>query len=224
MTYPNQPGNNSGGRNNRPNPFNPFGDNSNKPRNNGGPNGNNNAPRSFWQRPWLYIVLIVLILFFIFTDTRQIGVIGSWNMIVYVLLTLLQNGSNMCITTSNNSYMADTIDYELDRSGRYIPAVVSGTYSLIDKLITSVAAVIATGAVAVLGYTTTMPQPTDAYTSGIFWMTLAIKYGLPMLGWVVTLLAMVGYPLTKEEMVNVQKRIADKKDALRHEVIAEHMQ
>ncbi len=53
-------------------------------------------------------------------------------MIVYVLLTLLQNGSNMCITTSNNSYMADTIDYELDRSGRYIPAVVSGTYSLID--------------------------------------------------------------------------------------------
>ena len=166
----------------------------------------------------------VLILFFIFTDTRQIGVIGSWNMIVYVLLTLLQNGSNMCITTSNNSYMADTIDYELDRSGRYIPAVVSGTYSLIDKLITSVAAVIATGAVALLGYTTTMPQPTDAYTSGIFWMTLAIKYGLPMLGWVITLIAMPGCPLTKEEMVNVQKRIADKKDALRHEVIAEHMQ
>ena len=164
----------------------------------------------------------VLILFFIFTDTRQIGVIGSWNMIVYVLLTLLQNGSNMCITTSNNSYMADTIDYELDRSGRYIPAVVSGTYSLIDKLITSVAAVIATGAVAILGYTTTMPQPTDAYTSGIFWMTLAIKYGLPMLGWVITLIAMPGCPLTKEEMVNVQKRIADKKDALRHEVIAEH--
>ena len=166
----------------------------------------------------------VLILFFIFTDTRQIGVMGSWNMIVYVLLTLLQNGSNMCITTSNTSYMADTIDYELDRSGRYIPAVVSGTYSLIDKLITSVAAVIATGAVAILGYTTTMPQPTDAYTSGIFWMTLAIKYGLPMLGWLITLMAMLGCPLTKEEMVNVQKRIADKKDALRHEVIAEQMQ
>lgn len=71
MTYPNQPGNNGGGRNNRPNPFNPFGDNSNKPRNNGGPNGNNNAPRSFWQRPWLYIVLIVLILFFILGLPRK---------------------------------------------------------------------------------------------------------------------------------------------------------
>ena len=45
-----------------------------------------------------------------------------------------------------------------------------------------------------------------------------------MLGWLITLMAMLGCPLTKEEMVNVQKRIADKKDALRHEVIAEHMQ
>ena len=170
------------------------------------------------------VITAVMIVFFLVIDPKQIGVMGSPAMIIYVILSLLQNGSNMCITTSNTSYMADTIDYELDRSGRYIPAVVSGTYSLIDKLITSVAAVIATAAVAVLGYTTTMPQPTDAYTSGIFWMTLAIKYGLPMLGWVITLIAMVGCPLTKEEMVNVQKRIADKKEALRHEVIAEHMQ
>ena len=176
---------------------------------------------------WSYVsmaVTAVLVLFFIFTDPKQIGVMGSWNMIVYVLLTLLLNGSNMCITTANNSYMADTIDYELDRSGRYIPAVVSGTYSLIDKLITSVAAVIATGAVAILGYTTTMPQPTDASTPAIFWMTLAIKYGLPIIGWVITLCAMRTCPLTKDEMVNIQKRIAEKKEALRHEVIAENMQ
>ena len=176
---------------------------------------------------WSYVsmaVTAVLVLFFIFTDPKQIGVMGSWNMIVYVLLTLLLNGSNMCITTANNSYMADTIDYELDRSGRYIPAVVSGTYSLIDKLITSVAAVIATGAVAILGYTTTMPQPTDASTPAIFWMTLAIKYGLPIIGWVITLCAMRTCPLTKDEMVYIQKRIAEKKEALRHEVIAENMQ
>ena len=130
-------------------------------------------------------ITAVLILFFIFTDTRQIGVIGSWNMIVYVLLTLLQNGSNMCITTSNNSYMADTIDYELDRSGRYIPAVVSGTYSLIDKLITSW--LLSSPPVrSPSGLHHHPSSATDAYTSSIFWMTLAIKYGLPMLGWVIT--------------------------------------
>lgn len=176
---------------------------------------------------WTYVsmtITAILVVFFIFTDPGQIGVMGSWNMIVYVLLTLLQNGSNMCISTSNTSYMADTIDYELDRSGRYIPAVVTGTYSLVDKLITSLSAVIATGAVAILGYTATMPQPTDPSTPEIFWMTLAVKYGLPLIGWVITLCAMRTCPLTKEEMVHVQKRIAEKKEVLRHKVIEENMQ
>ncbi len=132
-------------------------------------------------------------------------------------------GANMCITTSNTSYMADAIDYELDRSGRYIPAVVSGTYSLVDKLITSFAAVIATGAVALLGYTTTMPQPTDPCTSSIFWMTLSLKFGLPVIGWVITLVAMRDCPLTKEEMVCVQKRIAEKKAAAQAAFFAEHL-
>lgn len=175
---------------------------------------------------WSYVsmtITAVLVLFFIFGNPSQIGVMGSPSMIIYVILTLLQNGSNMCITTANTSYMADAIDYELDRSGRYIPAVVSGTYSLVDKLITSFAAVIATGAVALLGYTTTMPQPTDALTPAIFWMTLILKYGLPLIGWVITLCAMRSCPLTKEEMVNVQKRIAEKKAAAKAEVIAENM-
>ena len=165
---------------------------------------------------WTYVSMTItamLVLFFIFGTPTQIGVMGSPSMIVYVVLTLLLNGSNMCITTSNNSYMADAIDYELDRSGRYIPAVVSGTYSLVDKLISSFAAVIATGAVALLGYTTTMPQPTDPCTSAIFWMTLSLKFGLPLIGWVVTLVAMRDCPLTKEEMIQVQKRIAEKKAA-----------
>ena len=104
------------------------------------------------------VITAVMIVFFLVIDPKQIGVMGSPAMIIYVILSLLQNGSNMCITTSNTSYMADAIDFELDRSGRYIPAVVSGTYSLVDKLITSFAAVIATGAVALLGYTATMPH------------------------------------------------------------------
>lgn len=160
-------------------------------------------------------VTVLLVAFFILVDPARIGVMGSPSMIVYVILTLLLNGSNMCITTSNTSYMADAVDFELDRSGRYIPAVVSGTYSLVDKLITSFAAVIATGAVALLGYTTTMPQPTDPCTTPIFWMTLFLKYGLPLIGWVITLVAMRDCPLTKEEMIRVQKRIVEKKAAAR---------
>lgn len=46
---------------------------------------------------WTYVSMAftaLLILFLIFTDPKQIGVMGSWNMIVYVLLTILQSGSN----------------------------------------------------------------------------------------------------------------------------------
>lgn len=118
--------------------------------------------------------------------------------------------------------MPDAIDYELDRSGRYIPAVVSGTYSLVDKLITSVASVIATGAVALLGYTTVMPQPTDALTPAIYWMALTLKYGLPIIGWVITLCAMRDCPISKEGMVEVQKRIAERKAAAKAASAAEN--
>ena len=170
------------------------------------------------------VVTAVTFVFFIVIDPKQIGVMGSPAMIIYVLLTLLQNGSNMCITTANTSYMADTIDFELDRSGKYIPAVVTGTYSLIDKIITSLSAVIETGAVALVGYTTTMPQPGDPATTPIFWVTMAVKFGLPVIGWIITLVAMKVCPISKEEMVEVQKRIADKKDALKSEFIREQLQ
>lgn len=160
-------------------------------------------------------ITVILFVFFVVIDPKTIGVMGSPAMIIFVVLTLLQNGSNMCITTANNSYMADTIDYELDRSGKYIPAVVTGTYSFIDKVVTSLSAVIATGSVALIGYTSTMPQPDEPSTPGIFWVTMAIKFGLPMAGWLITLFAMKFSPITTEGMVEVQKRIAEKKAALK---------
>lgn len=167
------------------------------------------------------VVAAVMVVFFIIIDPSQIAAMGPV-MIIYVLLTLALNGSRMCVTTANTSFMADIIDYELDRSGKYIPAVVTGTYSLIDKLISSFSAVIATVAVALVGYTTTMPQPGDTATTAIFWLTMVLYFGLPILGWVCTLIAMRLCKLDKEEMVNVQKRIAVKKAAAVEEVIAEH--
>lgn len=169
---------------------------------------------TFWTMVSMAISVVTFV-FFLVINPKQIGVMFSPAMIIYVILTLLQNGSNMCVTTANTSFMADTIDYELDRSGKYIPAVVTGTYSLIDKLITSLSAVIATGAVALIGYTSTMPQPGDPSTPGVFWVSMAVKFGFPIIGWIITLVAMKFCPLTKEEMVNVQKRIAEKKAALK---------
>lgn len=160
---------------------------------------------------------VISILFFVFGDASQIATMFSPMMIGYVLITLLLNGAKMCVTTANTSFMADIIDYELDRTGKYVPAVITGTYSFLDKIITSFGALIATGSIAIIGYTSTVPQPGDACTSGVFWLTIALTYGLPMIGWICTLAAMRFCHLNREEMVEVQKRIEEKKKALTSE-------
>lgn len=163
------------------------------------------------------VIAVIMVIFFVVIDPGTIASFGP-TMIIYVVLTLVLNGAKMCVTTADNSFMADIIDYELDRSGRYVPAVVTGTYSFIDKIISSIAALIATGAVALIGYTSTMPQPGEVLTTPIFVTTISVYFGLPLFGWIVTLIAMKGCKLDKAEMVEVQKRIAAKKEDIKKNV------
>ncbi|MBR1585585.1 MAG: MFS transporter [Clostridia bacterium] len=173
-----------------------------------------------WTRNCIFANLAIIAFFIIVRNTVGTTTIASMGvtMILYVALTFITNGFAMCVTTANTGFMAGIIDYELDRSGKYIPAVISGTYSLVDKIVSSFSAAIATGCVALIGYTATMPQPGDPATSGVFWMTMFLRYGLAIVGWICTLLAMRRCGLTKDEMVNVQKRIADKKAAAKEEL------
>ena len=168
-----------------------------------------------WTRNCI-LANLVLIAFFIITrhtvGTETIANMGV-TMILFVALTFITNGFAMCVTTA----------YELDRSGKYIPAVVTGTYSLVDKIVSSFSAAIATGCVALIGYTATMPQPGDPATSGVFWMTMFLRYGLAILGWIVTLIAMRFCKLDKNEMVNVQKRIEDKKATAQNELFEKEL-
>ncbi|MBQ5976893.1 MAG: MFS transporter [Oscillospiraceae bacterium] len=165
---------------------------------------------------------LLSILFFVLIDPRSIATMGV-SMILYILLTLVLNGCMMCVTTANTGFMADIIDFELDRSGKYIPAVVTGTYSLVDKIVSAFSAMIATGCVALIGYTNSLPQPNDPSTPGVFWVTMFLKYGLAILGWICTLLAMRACRLDKAEMVEVQKRIADKKAEAQTELFEEEL-
>ena len=178
-----------------------------------------------WTRYSIY-ANIAMIAFFIVTRFT-VGTTAISNSLIFkilfIVLTFAVNGFAMGVTTANTGFMADLIDYELDRGGKYIPAVVSGTYSLVDKIVSSFSAAIATGCVALIGYTTTMPQPTDEATSGVFWMTMFLRYGLAVLGFICTLLAMRKCKLGRAEMVEVQKRIADKKAEAQTELFEEEL-
>jgi glycoside/pentoside/hexuronide:cation symporter, GPH family len=163
---------------------------------------------------WISVTLAVLLtLFCLVVDMGS--VLASLPLaIVFFAVYLLLNGASMVVTVASGAMRADIIDYELDRSGKYLPATVSATYNFLDQIISSLGAAIALGAVAMVGFTTVMPQPTDSPTTSILLMTLLLFFGLPILGWACTLFAMHGYKLTRTEMIEVQKRVADKKAEL----------
>ena len=48
-------------------------------------------------------------------------------------------------------------------------------------------------------------------TPGIRWITVALFCGMPIIGWVCTILAMKKFSLTKEKMEEIQIAIAEKK-------------
>ena len=176
-----------------------------------------------WTR-YSILANIAMIAFFIITRNTVGTTAISTSLIfkiLFIVLTFAVNGFAMGVTTANTGFMADIIDFELDRSGKYIPAVVSGTYSLVDKIVSSFSAAIATGCVAIIGYTATMPQPTDEATPGVFWMTMFLRYGLAILGFLCKILAMRSCKLGRPEMIQVQKRIADKKAAAQEKLFEE---
>lgn len=155
----------------------------------------------------------VLTVFCLVVDTGSI--LSTVSLVVaFFAFYLLLNGASMCITVASGAMRADIIDYELDRSGKYLPATVTATYNIIDQLISSLGTTVALGGVALIGFTQVMPQPTDEPNTAILLMTLGLFFGLPMLGWAVNLLVMRGYRLDRAEMVQVQRRIADKKAEL----------
>ncbi|MGR0318210.1 MFS transporter [Agromyces sp. ZXT2-3] len=166
---------------------------------------------------WTWICLIlaaVLTVFCLAVDLRS--VLGSLALtIAFFVIYLLLNGASMVVTVASGAMRADVIDYELDRSGKYLPATVTATYNIVDQVISSLGSTLALGAVALIGFTTVMPQPTDSPSTPILLMSLLLFFGLPIIGWICTLIAMRGYKLNRTEMIEVQKRVAEKKEALR---------
>ncbi len=104
---------------------------------------------------------------------------------------------------------ADCADYEVYRSGRYVPGLMGTLFSFVDKLISSLASTIVAVAIAAIGFTEVQPTPDTPLTPELFWVTMALFFGAPFFGWICNVIAMKLYPLTKEKMVEIQERIAE---------------
>ena len=108
--------------------------------------------------------------------------------------------------------ISDCADYETYLSGRFVPGMMGTLFSFVDKMISSFATTIVAMSVAAIGFTTRMPDVTDAYSSQIFWVTMFLFIGMPMLGWIASIIAMKFYPLDKAKMDEVQAHIQEIKN------------
>lgn len=159
------------------------------------------------------IGLYALMWVFLFAvDTLQITV-NPVLKIAFIVLFCAMGAAKMATSTMSNPLRYDVIDHEFSQTGRYMPLVITTTYNFVDKVISSASSTIIAFMVAMIGYTAAMPQATDPLTSGMFWVATFLWLGMPILGYVCTLIAMKWYTLDRATMEEVRRKNAETRAA-----------
>ena len=135
---------------------------------------------------------------------------ANWNIIgvAFLILYIAMKGFAQMSGSIVIPMTADCADYEVYRSGRYVPGLMGTLFSFVDKLISSFATTIVAVAYAVVGFSTRLPTEEDPFSTGILLATLFCYLGVPAIGWILNVIAMKFYPLTKEKMEEIQDEIA----------------
>lgn len=125
--------------------------------------------------------------------------------VVFFWLFVFLNG---CKSITNNMVIpmiADCSDYEVYRSGKYVPGLMGALFSFVDKIFTALGTGFVGFMVALIGFKEQLPQISDPLTPQVKWMTLFLYCGTPVIGWILTLIAMKYYHLDKNQMYKIQK-------------------
>ena len=110
--------------------------------------------------------------------------------------------------------VADCSDYETYRSGKYIPGIMGTLFSLVDKLVSSLAQTLVAFIFLIFAGLSDLPTDSTPYSGGIKVAVIVMFCVIPMLAWAATLLAMKGYALTGEKMKTIQAVNAARKEAV----------
>lgn len=129
--------------------------------------------------------------------------------ITFLLLYILLNGTKSVSNSIVIPMIADCSDYEVYRSGLYVPGFMGALFALVDQVVSSLATIFVGGVVAIIGFTKVLPQVEDALTPQLKAATIFMYCIVPMLGWIFSLFVMHHYELDKEKMQEIsEKRLA----------------
>lgn len=109
--------------------------------------------------------------------------------------------------------VADCADYETYRSGKFIPGIMGTLFSLVDKLVSSLASAVVSVALLCIGIAD-LPTKTTPYSEGMNWVVIVLFCIIPMIAWALTLISMKGYSLDGQRVKTIQAVNAARKAAV----------
>ena len=128
--------------------------------------------------------------------------------LIFILLIIAWRGVQALSSSIVITMTADCADYEVYRTGKYVPGLMGTLFSFVDKLVSSLAATLVALFYSVAGFKDALPDTLTPYSDGIFWATIGCFVLLPIVGWLCNVVAMHFYPLTKEKMEEIQDEVA----------------
>ena len=165
------------------------------------------------------VVIALLIMWQPGNPALNLSIIGEGGLsinlytIVFILFFGLGYGAYYATADMPIPMVADCADYETYRSGKYIPGIMGTLFSLVDKLVSSLAATVVGIAVTIIGLEN-LPVAETPYAPGMNWVVIALFCIVPMVAWTITLLAMKGYELSGDRMKEIQAVNAKRKEAI----------
>lgn len=106
--------------------------------------------------------------------------------------------------------IADCSDYEVYRSGQYVPGLMGAVFSFVDKVFAALGTTFVGLIVTLIGYGQVFPQVEDEETAILKAATLFLYCVVPLIGWLFSMLCMHYYELDKSKMKEVWHNQAKK--------------
>ncbi len=133
----------------------------------------------------------------------------------FVVLVLVMGINGILSTCTNMNIIpmiADSADYELYNGGKFVPGMIGTAFSLIDKLISSIATATTGFMLTILGFESIDKTPAS---TGLYWGILICFFAIPALGHLASVWAMRKYPITDEvyeEVVKFKQGLIERPD------------
>lgn len=151
------------------------------------------------------------------SDPASGTIAWSFFTIAYLVLAIITAGFQGISGNIVIPMTADCADYEVYRTGKYVPGLMGTLFSFVDKIISSLAPMIAGLMFSICGFADHNPVTPDEYTRGLHWGVILVAYGMLIFGLVCNVIALKFYPLTKEKMEEIRVEV----EAIKRKAMAE---